>query len=177
MEINNTIARIQEIQRRANQLANAKIKVGFFSESKYDDNLPVAQVAQYNEYGTSKAPARPFMRTAVTNNKDKWREKAERGAAAALQGSIDAIDVANQIGFLMQADVQQSIVDVMQPALSPVTLLLRKWKNEGREINQRVVWGAIAAVKRGERASGVSTKPLQDTGTMLASVQYKVEAA
>jgi len=42
-----------------------KLRVGWFEGSNYgpeNDNLPVAQVAQFNEEGTSTNPIRPFIR-------------------------------------------------------------------------------------------------------------------
>lgn len=50
--------------KRLDKLNNTCVDVGFFEEDQYgpeNGNLPVAQVAYYNEYGTSLNPTRPFM--------------------------------------------------------------------------------------------------------------------
>ena len=46
------------LARRLKTLAATKVKVGFFEEDSYDDGTPVAQVAAWNEYGTSFHPER-----------------------------------------------------------------------------------------------------------------------
>jgi hypothetical protein len=63
------------LKRRLAMLANTKTEVGFFADKKYgpeNDNLPVAQVAWWQEQGTfSKStgsahiPARPFFLTTM----------------------------------------------------------------------------------------------------------------
>ncbi len=48
------------------------LKVGFLRGADYATGLHVAQVAFWNEYGTSRAPARPFMRQTVSANSSAW---------------------------------------------------------------------------------------------------------
>lgn len=50
--------------KRLDSLNGTEIDVGFFEDDKYgpeNGNLHVAQVAAYNEFGTSLVPSRPFM--------------------------------------------------------------------------------------------------------------------
>lgn len=60
---------IKRVQKSA---ADKKVSVGFFESAKYPDGTPVAAVAAYNEFGSDKTPARPFMRVAIDKNRDKW---------------------------------------------------------------------------------------------------------
>ena len=66
--------------------------------------------------------------------------------------------------------------DTNEPALSPVTLMLRKmFGNHPEEIRGRDVAEARRRVSAGESTAGVSTKPLVWTGHLLASVDYEVK--
>lgn len=56
--------RLSSLIQRTNKIHNTEVEVGFFEGDVYgpeNDNLPVAQVAAYNNFGTSFNPTRPFM--------------------------------------------------------------------------------------------------------------------
>lgn len=56
--------KLPALRKRLDKLNGTEIDVGFFEEDRYgpeNDNLPVAQVAYYNEFGTVHNPTRPFM--------------------------------------------------------------------------------------------------------------------
>lgn len=143
-----------------------QLSVGWFKDAKYEDGTPVASVAAQNEFGTLKVPARPFIRPAIEDNKSKWKSYIkyffEEGKGTEY--------VLNGIGEVISSDIKQKIEEVHSPELSPITLILRKWRREGRKITLDSVSEAITALKNGEGYSGVPTKPLIDTGYMIASL-------
>jgi hypothetical protein len=55
--------RLDSLIRRTKEIDNTEIEVGFWDDryGPENDNLPVAQVAAYNNFGTSFNPTRPFM--------------------------------------------------------------------------------------------------------------------
>ena len=56
--------KLPALRKRLEQLDGMEVEVGFFEEDRYgpeNENLPVAQVAFYNEFGTVHNPTRPFM--------------------------------------------------------------------------------------------------------------------
>lgn len=56
--------KLPALQKRLAKLDGTEIDIGFFEEDRYgpeNENLPVAQVAYYNEFGTVHNPTRPFM--------------------------------------------------------------------------------------------------------------------
>jgi hypothetical protein len=55
--------RLDSLIKRVNAIDNTEIEVGFWDDryGPENDNLPVAQVAAYNNFGTSFNPTRPFM--------------------------------------------------------------------------------------------------------------------
>ena len=59
------------------------VRIGFLEHSTYpvkarQPNLHVAQVAFWNEFGTSRAPARPFFRGMISEQQDEWGDKLGR---------------------------------------------------------------------------------------------------
>lgn len=55
--------RLSSLIKRTNAIDNTEVEVGFWDDryGPENDNLPVAQVAAYNNFGTSFNPTRPFM--------------------------------------------------------------------------------------------------------------------
>lgn len=152
-----------------------QVDIGFMSDATYggsENNLPVAQVAFWNEFGTASAPPRPFFRSMIAKDSPKWGGMIARGIKADLSGR----ELLENMGEEVAGALQQSIRDTNAPALSPVTLMLRKMKKGDRfqKINGAMVGEAAARVKAGESYDGVSTKPLIDTSQMLDAVTYKV---
>lgn len=121
-------------------------KVGWFETAHYPDGTPVAYVATIHEFGTSKTPARPFMRPAVQDHGDEWIESLAQGVAASLRGGPSPEQVLEIVTLQAAGDVAQKIQAVTSPALAPVTIA-----RKGHD------------------------KPLVDTGQMLQSVTGKVE--
>ena len=82
-----------------------------------------------------------------------------------------------RVGAEITGELQQSIVDMNAPPLSAVTLMLRKMKAEDPDlvVTGRTVGEAAARVAAGEVATGVSTKPLVESGNLLNSVDFRVE--
>lgn len=161
-----------------NGLTDAQCKVGFMDSSKYDDGTPVAYVAVIQEFGAPEKsiPPRPFMRPTVARDKQKWADLAERGVKAIERGSTNTRTVLDKIGGVAAGGVKRSIQEVTSPPLSPVTLVLRKWKREGRTITGKTVGQAAAyANSPGADLSGASTKPLVFDGILFGAVTHVVE--
>lgn len=173
---------LSAVKKLVEALKNAQdetLQVGWFSSANYTDSLPVPQVAFWQEFGTKLVPPRPFFRPAVAENKGKWANLVDSGANAVLEGRATMNQVFNGLGLMAQADVKNAITGP-QRALSPVTLALRRLKNEGQIINGTLVGAVAAAIERGETGPGQlgepygNNTPLNDTGIMLASLTYNV---
>lgn len=127
------------------RLAEMEVAVGFQSDGEsYEDGTSVAEVAAYNELGSSSVPARPFMRQSFENHKDDLKAACERvNRTLASGGNLEtALD---QLGVATKALVQEEIVDGEFTPNAESTI----------------------------RKKG-SDKPLIDTGTMRQSVNYIV---
>lgn len=138
-KLNETLSKIKKTR-------NAKLEVGFFPSSKYDDGMPVAQVAFWNEFGTKKMPERAFFRhgnilAAKQVVKIFNRDKISRGKETISRAKI------NKVGNMWVNELQLSI--------------------EGKGITY--VANAPSTIQQ----KG-SSQPLVDTSLMLASPNYKV---
>lgn len=137
-------------------------KVGWFEGAKYEDGTPIAYVAAIQEFGTTSnggfIPPRSFFRTTIAEKRAEWMGYAQRGARAMLKGETlrNVLDV---IGLRARGDVQHKIKQINSPPLADSTLAGRLYRRR----------------QKNARAKTVSTKPLIDTGMMLASMQSAVE--
>mgnify|MGYP000107747074 CR=1 FL=1 len=122
-------------------------QIGFPSGINYEDGTSVAYVAAIQEFGAPAAriPARPFMQPTVREKKDYWTKVIEKQIPSVVLGKKTAFDVLDLVGIVAAADIQTKISSIYSPPNAPATL----------------------ARKNG-------TKPLVDTGLMLASVQNGV---
>lgn len=123
------------------------VRVGFFEGSKYDDDTYVAQVARWNEYGTSSAPSRPFMRPAVFEKKQELTAFLRSEYKKAFKDKKNTMEVLKKFGEKVVLEIQTQILTGNYVPNAPATI----------------------------KAKGGRSKPLYDTGLMLNSVNYKAE--
>jgi len=153
-----------------------ELSVGFMEGATYPDGTPVAAVAFWNEFGhggTFPSPPRPFFRPMVANEAPTWAGKL--GRLIKSTGG-DGKKAMGMLGEDIGAALQQSIIAVKSPALSPTTLMLRKkFGNDPSKIKASDVLQAQHDVASGKSgASGTQAKPLIWTGTMMSSITYTV---
>lgn len=177
--VKSNFKKIQALEQKLKSVQNKKVKVGWFASSKYDDGTPVAGVAAQNEFGNPalRIPPRPFMRPAVAEDKINWRD-----AMLAKMRSGSYFAALNTLGLLVQSSIQNQIANGNHAKLSPVTIALRRLKNNNVVINAEVVKSVAAAISKGETKKGQlgdqsfgNQDPLRDSGIMLASVTYEIE--
>jgi hypothetical protein len=102
-----------------------EVEVGFMADAKYSNGLSIAQVAYWNEYGTTKAngkqgsPPRPFFRNAVAQAKPKLGEFIARKAK---ENNYNGTATLEAMGTFMLAEIDKSILDGDFAPNSPVTI-------------------------------------------------------
>jgi hypothetical protein len=123
------------------------VRVGFLENATYPDGTSVSLVAAINEFGAPSRgqPPRPFFRRMIAAKSGEW-PKAIEGLLKA--NDYDTKRVLALMGEGIKGQLQQSIVDLVEPPLKPSTI-----------------------ARKG------SSKPLIDTGHMLNSVDYEVKEA
>ena len=104
-----------------------------------------ATKAAINEYGTSKIPQRPFMRTAVNRHGKSWGSKSAKAVQSVMKG-MPISQVTELVGMQMKSDISSTLTNGPWTPNSVVTI-----------------------AKKG------SSRPLIDTGELRASITYKVE--
>lgn len=168
-------AKLQEIAKQVEQ--GGTLRVGFLEGARYTDkaNTPIAMVAAIQEFGAPRAriPPRPFFRTMIAAQSPTW------GATLAKNLKFTGFDAEKALGLLggeIASELVESIKQTNSPALSPVTLMLRKmYGNHPEEITGKSVSEAARRVAAGKSFAGVSTKPLHWTGQMQNAVSYEVK--
>lgn len=98
----------------------------------------VAEYAAYNEFGTARIPARPFMRTTLQKQRGEWVQGLGR-----LLASRDPEQALHFVGRRMEDDIRAKILSNMAPANAPSTVA-RKNKEEAGRAGTLVDTGALA---------------------------------
>lgn len=153
-----TQLKIKLASNSARNVRDARVRVGWFEESKYDDNTPIALVAYFQEYGTGRGiPQRPFMRPAELKNKAKWEQIALQEIRKCVESGIPLTQAMAKLGLVVQGDIEREISTLTQPPLKESTVKARL-RRKGKK-----------------KATASIQKPLIDTGVMLAALTNKVE--
>ena len=149
----------------ANNLREGIVRVGFFAGVEYDDGVPVAKVARWNEFGTKVEhgiPERPFMRPAVFANKAQLTEKLRSAYKQAIKDNQNTMLVLNTFGEYVVELIKRQIDATYTPENSPITI-------HGGWLGYKDGRSVYVEGKQGK------THPLKDTGFMQDNVTYKAE--
>lgn len=161
-------------QLRQNIGRGTALKVGFLEDAKYPDGTQMAFVAFVQEYGARGIPSRAFFRPMVAEKSPAWGNEFARILRAAQFDMLQALDL---LGQRIRGQLVASLRDRPQLPLSPVTLMLRKMKDDDPtlRVTGSTVIEAIRRVSRGlPGATGTRAKPLNDTGALQRSADYEV---
>ena len=168
---------LADVEKIVKQLKNQCATAGFYKTAHYPGGQSVAYVASIHEYGapSRRIPPRPFLRPTIADNKGKWADKLNQQVEKALKGEIAPGQVFERIGLTMEAGIKQAIVNVNAPPLSAVTLALRQKRRDlgVYVLPMSILWSTMRAAKEGTAKLSANTKPLEETGYMLASVTSK----
>ena len=138
----------------------------------------MAYVAAIQQSGHGPIPPRPFMNLTPAQEKN-LRSVMENCSQRVIEGRMTAKEAMEIITLVAEGDIASNIAAVNEPPLSPITIELRHMKRRDPDL---VVTGSVvgeAAVR--VKAPGyvaptdVSTKPLNDTGHMIATLSSVTE--
>lgn len=138
-------AKLEEIAARLNSAKT--VRVGFLEGATYPTGQSVAEVAAYAEYGTNKSPPRPFFSQMIARYKNGWG-----GTVGNLlkQNNYDSVRTLGMFGEGVKGQLQQSIVEFVDPQDSDETKKRKAFKN-------------------------ADTSTLIDTGNMLRSADWEIQ--
>jgi len=126
------------------ELRGATVDIGIQEDAGVsDDGTTVATYAFFNEFGTEHIPARPFMRGAADEQKNRWYNFIERSLNLVIQGKLGLTPALNMIGERAADDTRQYAVKLSSPPNADSTI-----------------------------AAKGSSNPLFDTGRMVQSIRH-----
>lgn len=152
-------AKVREALARTKQIRESHVKVGLLGSKKAgrpESTLTNAQVAIYNEFGTSSQPARPFLRPAIVKHRDAYLKFLEKGYSAAIKGETEITQSLGLLGQRASADVKNFVTQGEQvpPPNAPATLARK-----------------LGKTRKGSKGS---PRTLVDTGRMVNAITYEV---
>lgn len=152
----------------------SETRVGFLEGSTESDGTSLPMVAAIQEFGAPRVgiPPRPYFRSMVSRHKGEWGGELGKVLPAV---DYDAMTALGRMGERIVGELRQSIVDLSDPPLSEVTVMLRQMKHQdpNLRINRTVVAEARRRVAAGMSTAGASRKPLVWTGTMFDSADHE----
>lgn len=119
---------------------NMELRVGWFESDKYDsenDNLPVAQIAKWNEEGHingegsafpgSVTPPRPFLRKSFMEPVQKgiYDSYFIESIQKIAEGKSTFAQEYKKLGPMVRGDLQEVIMDFDRPENSPKTVEIK----------------------------------------------------
>lgn len=166
------MSKITDMIFKARALGGLSVKAGVLAGATYEDGTSVAEIAFYNEYGTSRIPARPFLRTACWNNSKAWKKLVNRASARYLDGNGTISDVVTITGGQMEADIKASIKDGEFEPISPVTKMSRYLRKKRGIEKPQNFFTAARLVKEGKTAPGGDDLPLYDSHVLYNAISH-----
>lgn len=184
--------KIVALKQAVKSLDTSEGRVGWFESAVYEDGQPVAGVAYVQEYGSPKRsiPPRPFFRPAAEENQTAWANVAAQISKRVLAGKLPPESMNEALCLEAEGDVRKNIKRLMAPPLSLLTLLARKDRKESDKRRKKAMkYGPQPEYKFGGKrlgqlaaqlndgppdVTGVSTKPLVDSGYLLATLTSQV---
>lgn len=124
------------LKRISQKLGSGKgfVAVGFLDSAKYSGQvtrnkagklvkrqagLPIAQAAFWNEFGTKRAPPRPFFRGMIQEKSPNWGAQMAKVLKAT---NYDGPKTLALMGNLLQGQLRQAIQDFTTPPLAQFTI-------------------------------------------------------
>ena len=172
-----------DVQRAMRELVAKEVLVGFPEDSTDRKPDPAAaagaqptnaQLAYIHDNGepANNIPARPFMRPAVENSRDRAASVLGNTARAAVRRGVNALSTVDRglhsVGLIVQAAIKARINEGIPPPLSERTL--RDRASRGRA---GAAW-ELAWRDAGAPAGTEISKPLIDTGQLRNAANYVI---
>lgn len=168
-------ALLQDMARKIERGGTAR--VGFLEGSTYPDGTSVPLIAVTQNYGSPSRgiPPRPFFSNMIAEKSGGW---AASFGAVLKASRYDGRHALELFGEGVAGQLREAIVEMADPALSPVTLLLRDRFPSGDGYDFSDVVQARRDLASGDATpSGGHSNPLVWGGHMLNSVASEVVAS
>ena len=137
---------LEKMDKELKYLQTHAVKVGVLGNGSAN-GISVQDYAIFNEYGTSRIPARPFFRLSVgtANAQNEIKEYMKQQVEQIIQGGISAQQAYENLGTFVVQKIKKTIASGNFAALNPQTI-----KKKGH------------------------SKPLMDTHSLYNSINYEI---
>jgi hypothetical protein len=140
------------------------VKVGFLDgqkEERPEGGPTNIEIAIWAEFGTRTEPERSFMRSTFDENREKYRQLAEKFTLAIAHGKMDEHRALGLLGEIVATDIRKKILSDIPPPNAPSTL--------ARKPGDRTLVGgrletATKAAYQGGQLAGAVTYAVEDGG-------------
>lgn len=137
----------KRISREIERARRASVKVGVLADAgQSDDGVDLVDVAVFNEFGTSRAPARPFIRGAFDAKQRELARTQARLWDQVVRGRINAKRAIGLLGQTHEGQIKEYMTALREPPNAPSTI-----------------------------AQKGSSNPLIDTGRLRGSIRWENE--
>ena len=139
---------LEKLDKELKYLSSHAVKVGvLWSGGSLKSNTDVQEYAIFNEYGTSKIPARPFFRLSVGTDKaqNEIKEYIKKQVEQIIQGGMTGQQAYENLGTFVVQKIKKTIASGNFAALNSQTI-----KKKGH------------------------SKPLMDTHSLYNSINYEI---
>lgn len=140
-----------EFKKRWKEVGDLRVRVGVMGDTtknaRSDGPMTNVEIAAFMEFGTSTIPARSFLRSTLDKNAQEYRQLARALLGQVMQRKTTARQALDLLGMKAAADVKRGIT-------------------EGEGIPPPLAASTIA--RKG------SSRPLVDTGQLVASITWRV---
>jgi hypothetical protein len=106
------------------------------------DLVTIAEVAFWNEYGTSNIPERSFIRATIDANRKRLERETQKLYRKVVDGKIDTKKALDMLGLRIQEMIKQTILEQNDPPNAPSTVERKGFNNP--LVDSRQLWRSIA---------------------------------
>ena len=140
---------LEKLDKELKYLQTHAVKVGVLGNGSAN-GISVQDYTIFNEYGTSRIPARPFFRLSVgtANAQNEIKEYMKQQVEQIIQGGMSAQQAYENLGTFIVQKIKKTIASGNFAALNPQTV-----KKKGH------------------------SKPLMDTHSLYESINYEIVGA
>ena len=123
---------LDKIEKELDYLKKHTVWVGFVGSEadKKVDGVEIYMYANFNEYGTSDIPSRPFFRTALNNNRKYIKEQLKELLGKVATGKMTGEMALKSIGLEVQGLIQDSIKNGNWEKNASSTIKAKKGKGQ-----------------------------------------------
>lgn len=126
--------KVPELLKMFEELSGSGIEIGVLGEGKggaehKDSEVTVVDIANFHEFGTSRAPERSFIRASFDINKSDYMNRTEKllGSVMSLETSPDIMY--ETLGQYIVGQTQEYLTNLSSPPNSPITIMLKGSSN------------------------------------------------